>query len=91
MGSRESQGRANQFQSFLFEAATGIPDRLMLRDGQWESPWERMSALIVGDARTRGSLARDNRMFVEAGGQPNAPHSECLSFTSRAPRQSLVA
>ena len=40
----------------------GVLDRLMLRDDQWE----RMSAYIIGDERTRGSSGRDNRMFVEA-------------------------
>ena len=41
----------------------GAMDRLILRDDQWE----RMSRHILGDARTRGSSGRDNRMFVEAG------------------------
>ena len=40
----------------------GVLDRLILRDDQWE----RMSQHIIGDARTRGSSGRDNRMFVEA-------------------------
>lgn len=40
----------------------GVLDRLILRDDQWE----RMSAHIIGDERTRGSSGRDNRMFVEA-------------------------
>ena len=40
----------------------GVLDRLILRDDQWE----RMSAHIIGDARTRGSSGRDNRMFIEA-------------------------
>jgi putative transposase len=39
-----------------------ILDRLILCDDQWE----RMSAHIIGDERTRGSSGRDNRMFVEA-------------------------
>ena len=39
----------------------GVVDRLVLRDDQWE----RMSAHIIGDGRTRGSSGRDNRMFVE--------------------------
>src|SRR5690606_13668168 len=40
----------------------GVLDRLILRDDQWQ----RMSQHIIGDARTRGSSGRDNRMFVEA-------------------------
>jgi putative transposase len=40
----------------------GVLDRLILRDDQWE----RMSAHIIGDERTRGSSGRANRMFVEA-------------------------
>ena len=40
----------------------GVLDRLMLSDGQWE----RISAHIIGDGRTRGSSGRDNRMFLEA-------------------------
>ena len=40
----------------------GVPDRLILRDDQWE----RMSRHIIGDERTRGTSGRDNRMFVEA-------------------------
>ena len=40
----------------------GVLDRLILHDDQWE----RMSAHIIGDERTRGSSGRDNRMFVEA-------------------------
>ena len=40
----------------------GVLDRLILSDQQWE----RMSRHIIGDARTRGSSGRDNRMFVEA-------------------------
>jgi transposase len=39
----------------------GVLDRLVLGDAQWE----RMSAHIIGDERTRGSSGRDNRMFVE--------------------------
>jgi putative transposase len=39
----------------------GVLDRLVLRDDQWE----RMSAHIIGDGRTRGSSGRDNRMFLE--------------------------
>ncbi len=39
----------------------GVMDRLVLRDDQWE----RMSAQIIGDERTRGSSGRNNRMFVE--------------------------
>jgi len=37
-------------------------DRLVLDDYQWD----RISAHIIGDERTRGSCGRDNRMFVEA-------------------------
>ena len=40
----------------------GVRDRLILRDAQWD----RLSAHIIGDARSRGSSGRDNRMFVEA-------------------------
>ena len=40
----------------------GVLDRLILDDRQWE----RLSAHIIGDERTRGSSGRDNRMFVEA-------------------------
>ena len=40
----------------------GVLDRLILSDGQWD----RISAHIIGDERTRGSSGRDNRMFVEA-------------------------
>ena len=40
----------------------GVLDRLILRDDQWE----RISAHIIGDERTRGSSGHDNRMFVEA-------------------------
>ena len=40
----------------------GVLDRLILRDDQWQ----RMSQHIIGDARTRGSSGRDNRMFIEA-------------------------
>lgn len=36
-------------------------DRLVLSDAQWA----RMSQHIIGDARTRGSSGRNNRMFVE--------------------------
>ncbi len=39
----------------------GVLDRLILSDLQWE----RISRHIIGDARTRGSSGRDNRMFVE--------------------------
>jgi len=39
----------------------GVLDRLILSDRQWE----RIAAHIIGDARTRGSSGRDNRMFVE--------------------------
>ena len=31
-----------------------------------DDQWDRMSAPIIGDDRTRGSSGRDNRMFVEA-------------------------
>lgn len=40
----------------------GTLDRLVLSEGQWE----RLSAHVIGDERTRGSSGRDNRMFVEA-------------------------
>lgn len=40
----------------------GVLDRFILVDDQWE----RMSAYIIDDARTRGSSGRDNRMFIEA-------------------------
>lgn len=40
----------------------GVPDRLILRDDQWD----QISRHITGDDRTRGSSGRDNRMFVEA-------------------------
>lgn len=40
----------------------GVLDRLGLSDEQWD----RLSAHIIGDKRTRGSSGRDNRMFVEA-------------------------
>ena len=40
----------------------GTLDRLVLSDGQWE----RLSAHVIGDGRTRGSSGRDNRMFIEA-------------------------
>ncbi len=40
----------------------GTLERLVLSDPQWE----RISAYIIGDSRTRGSSGRDNRMFVEA-------------------------
>ncbi|MBC9248438.1 IS5 family transposase [Paracoccus sp. 11-3] len=40
----------------------GALERLVLSDGQWN----RISAYIIGDSRTRGSSGRDNRMFVEA-------------------------
>ena len=40
----------------------GTLDRLVLSEGQWE----RLSAPVIGDERTRGSSGRDNRMFVEA-------------------------
>ncbi|MCF1475394.1 IS5 family transposase [Agrobacterium vitis] len=39
-----------------------VLERLILRDDQWD----RISRHIIGDARTRGSSGRDNRMFVEA-------------------------
>ena len=42
----------------------GTLDRLVLSEGQWE----RLSAHVIGDERTRGSSGRDNRMFVEAAG-----------------------
>jgi putative transposase len=44
------------------EAALGVLNRLILSEAQWE----RLSAHIIGDERTRGSSGRDNRMFVEA-------------------------
>ena len=37
-------------------------DRLILNDAQWA----RMAPHIIGDERSRGSSARDNRMFIEA-------------------------
>ena len=40
----------------------GALDRLILSDAQWD----RISAHIIGDERTRGSSGRDNRMSVEA-------------------------
>ncbi len=40
----------------------GTLERLFLSDTQWD----RISAHIIGDGRTRGSSGRDNRMFVEA-------------------------
>ena len=40
----------------------GVLDCLMFGDDQWD----RMSAPIIGDDRTRGSSGRDNRMLVEA-------------------------
>ena len=39
----------------------GVLDRLILRDEQWE----RMAPHIIGDARSRGTSGRDNRLFVE--------------------------
>ena len=39
----------------------GALDRLVLSEAQWA----RISRHIIGDARTRGSSGRDNRMFVE--------------------------
>ena len=39
----------------------GVLDRLILSDEQWD----RISAHIIGDERTRGTSGRDNRMFVE--------------------------
>ena len=39
----------------------GVLDRLIMSDEHWE----RMSRHIIGDARTRGSTGRDNRMFME--------------------------
>ncbi|EJL51192.1 hypothetical protein PMI09_04614 [Rhizobium sp. CF122] len=43
------------------EAVLGVLDRPILGDEQWE----RISAHIIGDERTRASSGRDNRMFVE--------------------------
>lgn len=40
----------------------GVLDRLILADDHWE----RISAHIIGDERSRGSSGRDNRMFIEA-------------------------
>lgn len=40
----------------------GVFDGLILGDEQWAG----MPGPIIGDARTRGSSGRDNRMFVEA-------------------------
>jgi transposase len=39
----------------------GVLDRLVLSD----AAWERMSAHIIGDERSRGTSGRDNRLFVE--------------------------
>jgi transposase len=39
-----------------------VLDRLVVSDLQWE----RISAHIIGDERTRGSSGRNNRMFLEA-------------------------
>jgi transposase len=39
----------------------GVVDRLVLSDAKWQ----RISAHIIGDERTRGTSGRDNRMFVE--------------------------
>jgi transposase len=39
----------------------GVMDRLILSDRQWD----RISAHIIGDERTRGSSGRNNRMFME--------------------------
>ena len=58
----DSQDCRVVIQCCLLEAAMGVLDRLILRDDQWE----RISPHIIGDARTRGSSGRDNRMFVEA-------------------------
>lgn len=40
----------------------GTLERLILSDTQWD----RISAHIIGNTRTRGSSGRDNRLFVEA-------------------------
>lgn len=40
----------------------GALDRLVLRDDQWA----RMAPHVIGDARSRGTSGRNNRMFVEA-------------------------
>jgi putative transposase len=39
----------------------GVLDRLVLSD----RAWARIAEHIIGDARSRGSSGRDNRMFVE--------------------------
>ena len=39
-----------------------LRDRLILKDVQWE----RLLPHIIGDARSRGTSGRDNRLFVEA-------------------------
>jgi transposase len=43
------------------EATLGVLDRLVLSDEMWG----RMAPHVIGDARTRGTSGRDNRMFVE--------------------------
>jgi putative transposase len=43
-------------QDCFWEAALGVPERLVLSDGQW---------LIIGRPGQKGSTGRDNRMFVE--------------------------
>jgi transposase len=43
------------------EAALGVLDRLVLSDEMGG----RMAPHVIGDARTRGTSGRDNRMFVE--------------------------
>ncbi|MFV0293975.1 MAG: transposase, partial [Paracoccus sp. (in: a-proteobacteria)] len=40
----------------------GTLERLVVCDRLWE----RLSAHIISDGRTRGSSGRDNRMFVQA-------------------------
>jgi putative transposase len=49
-------------QGCLWEAASGVMDRLVLGD----AAWERMAPLIIGRTDQKGSTGRDNRMFLEA-------------------------
>ena len=49
----------------------GVLDRLILRDDQWE----RMSAHIIGDQRTRGSSGRDNRIQAPSDRKSGVRHS----------------
>jgi len=58
----------------------GFPDRLILRDDQWE----RMSAYIIGDERTRGSVsallaARDGLRVVLVDPDRARPRLEGMS------------